>query len=116
MFTARDLAERYSVTLKTLYIWRRKRILPEAINLNGTLRWREEDIEAFEGYLTDRVAWKDAGLNPDGPTGPDAPVYSTGCETFDPRKQAAQERELKRQQRLNKTAVPTHKAEQEAQK
>ena len=97
MFTATDLAGRYSVHVKTIYKWSRSGILPAPVEIReNVLRWREQDIALWEDYLAARVSAKSAGIDPNSPEGPAPPVYSTGCRSFDARQQVAQQKEKQR--------------------
>jgi hypothetical protein len=83
-----------------------KRILPEPIRVGGECRWREQDIRKFERYLKARMRCRERGIDPDGPTGPAPPIYSTAEKPrFDPRLVVAAEREAERQKRSRTLAA-----------
>jgi hypothetical protein len=99
MFTARDLAKMFGVTLRDIAEWNLHRVLPGPVKVSGQLRWREDDIEAFKQYLEALVDHEAAGNEPYGPDAPAPPVYSTGRSAYDPREQIARERERERRER-----------------
>lgn len=64
-FTERDLCARYRISRATLNRWRSERIFPQPVRLatyttsdgriTGTIRWRAEDVLAYEaGCAADR--------------------------------------------------------------
>jgi predicted DNA-binding transcriptional regulator AlpA len=54
MFTAKDLAARYRVSLRTIGYWIAKGILPEPMRIGGVVRWLEDDIKAWEASCRQR--------------------------------------------------------------
>ena len=55
--SARDLAARFAVSPKTIWVWARDGMLPEPVHLGPQVtRWRIDAIEAFE---CEREAIKD---------------------------------------------------------
>ena len=46
-----QIAQRYSVTRCTVYLWRRKGILPKGLKIGGVRLWAISDIEALERRL-----------------------------------------------------------------
>ena len=48
MLTTDDLSQRYRVTPRTVKSWRAQGILPPAVKVGGSVRWREQDIEEFD--------------------------------------------------------------------
>ena len=108
MLTANDLADRPTVNRQTICKWHRSGVLPAAISIGRTLRWRDEDIVEWENFLQARVEARRDGIDPDSPEGPAPPVYSTGCESFDGRKVKAQREETERraQSRARREKTP----------
>lgn len=53
LVTIDDLSDRLKVPKETLRRWRKERRLPAAVKIGRTVRWREEDIEAWLAKQTD---------------------------------------------------------------
>jgi predicted site-specific integrase-resolvase len=53
--TLKELEERYQVPLATLYYWRRAGTGPAAIRVGKHLRFREEDLRAWEDAHRDKA-------------------------------------------------------------
>lgn len=105
MLNVSDLMARYEVPRVTLANWYARRVLPDAITIGGELHWREEDIELFDNYLALRQQCREEGIDPDSADGPAPPIYSTGCESIDPRKIVARIRERERRQKSKTLAA-----------
>ncbi len=106
MFTARDLAARFGVTLHDIAEWNLYKVLPGPVRINSDtnprgfeLRWREEDIELFIVYLEAMIEHEDNGNEAYGADAPAPPVYSTGRPACDPREVVAREKERERRER-----------------
>jgi predicted DNA-binding transcriptional regulator AlpA len=48
LLTSRQLAERFQVSIRTIFGWLKAGILPAPLRIGGVLRWRLADIEAWE--------------------------------------------------------------------
>ena len=53
LLSVRDLADRLGVDPKTVRRWRRDRVLPEALEIAGVIRWRREVVDQ---WILDREA------------------------------------------------------------
>lgn len=47
-FSDKTLAARYQVSRATIWRWVQESRLPHPVKINGSTRWRSNDIEAFE--------------------------------------------------------------------
>ena len=47
LLSVQDLADRLAVDARTVRRWRRDRVLPEALEIAGVIRWRPETIDAW---------------------------------------------------------------------
>lgn len=99
MLTAKDLAERWKLHVKSIYRMRTKGVIPAPLLLGDCgLRWREPDILAIEAWWLARSEFQASGRDPNGPDGPAPPVLSDGYLLFDPRTHAAQQAEARRRE------------------
>ena len=97
MLTAKDIAKRLGIDLDEVGYLYAIRFLPEGIKVGDEIRFREHDIEKLVRYLKARSKCRLRGIDPDSPRGPSIPIYSTaGGPRFDPRLEAAAERERER--------------------
>lgn len=51
-YTVKDLAARYSVTVRTIWRLVSEGRLPQPVKIGGATRWREADIAAHDAALT----------------------------------------------------------------
>jgi len=97
MLTARDLADRWQLHVKSIYRMRRRGVIPAPLIVGSAgLRWREPDILAIEAWWLARSEFQAAGGDPNAPDGPAPPVLSDGYRLFDPRLHNAQQAEARR--------------------
>ena len=88
MLTIEDLKDRYRVkSRKTVMRWVADELLPPPLRIGGVLRWREQDLDAFDEYQLACQAYRNqTGRDPyaaDSPINP--PVFSHGIPFNDPR-------------------------------
>jgi len=48
LLSAQDLATRYDICIKTVYMWKKKKTGPRYMQLNGTIRYRLSDVLVWE--------------------------------------------------------------------
>ena len=77
MLTAEDIAKMHKVDKRTVYRWTQSGVLPAPVQIGRTLRWRQQDIDAWHDYLREHRADREAGRDPYRPTGAAPPVTST---------------------------------------
>lgn len=64
MLTIHDLSKRWNVSTKTIHRWRKLKMVPSPLQLGpSTIRWREEDIDAFDDYCQRRIDLREDGLD-----------------------------------------------------
>jgi predicted site-specific integrase-resolvase len=54
--TLKECSERYQIPVNTLYYWRRSGAGPVAIRVGKHLRFREEDLSAWEDAHRDKAS------------------------------------------------------------
>lgn len=47
LWTGKQVADYFQVTLKTIYSWEKAKHIPPGIRINGATRWDSEELERF---------------------------------------------------------------------